>query len=168
MTEKRKYTIHSHPTRFWTGHRPNGEQVIAGPMLPNILVYLFDRDGRFLRREIVPVANPPAWNAEESKYVPRPGFFEELEAEVNAVLGRFGVAASPIAVEAFFDDEQSVGILDLPSEYSLFLEDPSQADDEEEAASFRESIAEWNSKGKFVLVWGPELWMNKQGKLISS
>jgi len=137
-------------------------------MLPNILAYLFDKDGQLLRREVVPLANPPAWDAAQSKYIPRPGFFEELEAEASAVLSKLGVEESPIVVEPFFDDEQSVGTLDLPSDYSLFLEDPSQADDEEEATSFRESIAEWQGQGKFVLVWGPELWMNTQGKLISS
>lgn len=168
MTLGRKCTIQAHPPRFWTGRRPNGEQVIAGPMLPNILAYLFDEDGRLLRREAVPMEHFPPWDAGQSQYIPRPGFFEELGAEVSAVLGKLAVEASPIVVEPFFDDEQSVGTLDLPSEYSLFLQDPSQAEDEEEAASFRESILEWKYQGKFVLVWGPELWMNKLGKLISS
>lgn len=167
MTVKR-YAIQNHPPRFWTGRRPNSEQVLAGPMLPNILVYLFDGEGRFLRREVTPLTNPLVWDAGTSRYIPRLGFMEELEVEVKAALGRLGVQESSVDVEVFFDDEQSVGIIDLPSDYSLFLEDPSHADDDEEAANFRESIAEWNSQGKFVLVWGAELWMDKQGRLIAS
>lgn len=167
MAIKRKYTIQPHSPRFWTGRCPNGEQIISGPMLPNILAYLFDEEGQFLRRHIIPMLNSSAWDAERSRYIPRPGFYGELEAEMSKVFGDLGADELPIAIELFFDDEQSVGILDLPSEYSLFLEDPTQADDEE-AHDFEESIAEWKNKDKFVVVWGPELWMSKQGKVISS
>lgn len=168
MAGKRNYVIQNHPPRFWAGVLPNGQQVLVGPMLPNIVAYQFSNAGELLGREIVPLTNPLDWDATVSRYVHRPGFNEELESEVQAILDRLEFSPSKATVQSFFDEQQSIGVLDFPSDYSAFLEDPSHADNEDEADDFRESIAEWESQGRFVLVWGSELWMNEQGKLIAS
>jgi len=168
MAEERKYLVQSHPPRFWAGQLADGRQILAGPMLPNISVYLFSEDGKFEQRELVPLNDPLKWDEGASRYIPRRGFMGELEAEVGDVLERHQVRESTVRIGAFFDDEQSIGIIDLPSDYAAFLEDPAHADSEEEAADFRESIAHWKSQGGFVLVWGAELWMDELGKLIAS
>lgn len=168
MVNKSAFTIQNHPPRFWAAVLADGKQVLAGPMLPNILIYIFTTDGQFFEMQTVPLEHPLEWDPVESRYVPRPGFDQEFTSEIKKTLKRLNAVEATITIRPFFDDAHSVGILELPSDYSAFLEDPSYADNDDEAADFRESIGAWEREGRFVLVWGVELWMNRQGRLIAS
>jgi hypothetical protein len=160
-----KYPIQNEGMRFWAGKNAQGEQFLFGPSLPNIELFRFDRQGRFLGKEVREMSHLPSWNAKARVYNTGAGFISLMEKEIEAIRQELGIELGTVTVEEFEDEESAVAILAFPSEYEEYRENR----DEYSAAdrkAFDSYIEEWIKKGRFVFVWGEEHWMTKDGEML--
>ena len=148
--------------RYWitpvpgirVGHASDGRQVILGPMPPEMVAYVFDRGGRFIRRE------RRLWRMSVSRSAPRQGPGPLTSAEYDEVMsdwmGELKMTERPVRVEGFFDHELYVGIEEVPA---CLLQGPmnesAQAQVEREGARLK-----WIQSGTFVFWWELDHWMD--------
>lgn len=154
-------------SRFWTGSTPANEQVLFGASLPNIVVYYFDRVGTLARKELLPLQTPLMIDPDSGYYLTGPAFMEALEREIGQTAVERSISLGAIRVEPFFDTDEGVGVKELPSDFEYFLEHPDKFAGKD-AESLRESIDQWRTDESFVLVWGEELWMSKDGEILAT
>ena len=160
-------TLGNNGVRYWTGRLRNGKQVIIGPSLPNILVYLFDSDGKFFDRRVVQLSPKPRQNKYTNNYIIDASFLFAMEAQIVSIQEDMGFMPQTIEIQQFYDDEEDVGIKELPSEFEVFLADPDSYS-AEDRNSLEMAVQEWYEKQRFVFVWGDELWISKDGENLSS
>ena len=139
----RRYPIQSAVPYWLAGSTRDGRQALV--FLPDegaFRALLFDRGGQFLAVD-APKHGPEEWQ--------------------RAV----GFKEGPIHVRAF--REGDVLIKDLPTTYSDFLQDPEEVPrSAREKTSVRADIREWTERGRFVLVWGSEFWMEGDGTVFAT
>jgi hypothetical protein len=82
-------TLQNDGLRYWTGRMNDGTQVIIGPAIPNIPVYLFDSAGKFTEKRVVPLNPKPRLNPSTNAYITDASFFAVMEAQICARGSRF-------------------------------------------------------------------------------
>jgi hypothetical protein len=161
------YAIQNDRSHYWTGRNRDHEQVIMGLLAPHILLYSFNQEGSYLKRELIRLANRPTRDSESGIYVLDSQFMTRFFGELDDVKRRIGYQPGSVSVREFFDPECYVGVLPYPSDYQEFLDSPDRFSDEERHA-YASHIRRWNEDGQFVFCWAEEYWMNRHGEVESS
>jgi len=161
------YTLQDNGVRYWTGIAEDGGQVIMGLSIPNILAYVFSPEGNYVQKRVVKLSILPSWDASRSVYRTDANFLKSAEEQIAAIRLEMGFAPHSVRIREFYDEEEDVGIKELPSDFEEYVRNPSRYS-AENRASLDAAIREWNDKGLFVFVWGEELWMSQDGEVLSS
>lgn len=163
------YTIQNHGVRYWTGVTPNNKQVIMGPSIPNIVMYVFSPQGELEDKKVFSMNPVPVWDNEGHVYLTDAAFIAGMEQQVNAIQQQMGITGKSIQVQRFFDKDEDIGIRDLPEEFEQYLEHGGRGGyTEEDRESLAESIKDWRASGRFVFVWGDEIGLSQNGEVWSS
>jgi hypothetical protein len=78
-----------------------------------------------------------------------------------------GARAAPVRVKQFSVADDDIGIEPLPSSFRSFLSEP-DAEAPEDQRQYRKLIDDWLARGDYVLVWGNEYDVNKDGEIVFS
>jgi hypothetical protein len=146
---------------FYCGRLANGRQALATLDVRLLLVVtLFDAAGNLVGEEERDLAG--RWPT------PPHGYPEVDRAELQEYLrDEFGFEPGVIHVRAFVTDR--VAIFPLPGHYQEFVDDPeSPSFDTDQRERFPGYIEEWVEGEEFVLLWGNDYWLDKNGEVTSS
>jgi hypothetical protein len=132
----------------------DGRQVIFGDFMSAAFAIFFGPDGGMLECRIANHNPPRTW--------------EEFSAGPSEVMLRWqpelDFRAGPIEVRKFWVDEIGVGIEDYPSHYQDVIDKLARKEPLDELeAEFVKEIPSWNERGRYVLYWGNDWWMNGDG-----
>lgn len=162
---------------YFTGIAKNGEQVLMGLICPELVAYFFSKYGDLLKRE-TRTWKYPATVKNYVYDVENKNFKKNLDSQFNEWKNEIGFQPSIIKVKAFFDDQYSVGVEEIPKFLELgqnysgsfsewlnsFGETLSDEVDEkfsseetiEEYKQREKDIKEWVESGSFVFWWFKE------------
>ncbi|QDT25082.1 hypothetical protein Enr10x_03760 [Gimesia panareensis] len=150
------YTIQSEGTRFWTG--TTGEtQVILGGVLPDIRVYIFNREGKFLELKSfsIEVLLGGAGMSNED-------LFLSVEKALRQVMHLLGIHEGTIKIQEYADEVFSLS--ELTDELQDFVNNRERyTDDEKEELD--EIYNDWKNSQYYALYWVEEYWMTSEGEL---
>jgi hypothetical protein len=155
-----RYAIRNNGHYFTTGVDGQGRQVLIGLLFgatsPEVVAVLFDKSGDYLSSVAEPI-------------VPRTGENDGAAAERTLAEVRSAIGLSPahILIKKFWLNDRQVGIADLPEHYQDFLRAPEEFD-EQRRAELLEDVRRWFSEGDFVLWWGEDYYLDKDGDVSSS
>lgn len=155
-----RYTIRNNGHYFTTGIDGQGRQVLIGLLFgatsPEVVAVLFDKSGDYLGSVAEPI-------------VPRPDENDEAAADRTLAEVQSAISLTPasIVIKKFWLDDRQVGISDLPEHYQDFLNNPEEFD-EQRKAELSEDVRRWFSEGDFVLWWGEDYYLDKDGDVSSS
>ncbi|HET6246337.1 MAG TPA: hypothetical protein VFE47_01465 [Tepidisphaeraceae bacterium] len=154
---------------FDAGTTGDGRQVLMSHFVNGVTAIFFDERGTLLEVQVRPLSvecptDPVTGIARLS---------EEFEAAAEQQLSEWktelGFIPQPITVRKFQISELGLGIEERPSHYEDFLESPeTEEPDADEREPIWASIREWEEAGDFVLYWGNDLYVNRDGKVTSS
>jgi hypothetical protein len=162
MTQR--YHIQNDGSHFHTGHMKNGDQVLMGVLLPELVCVEFDAQGnlrevvtREIARQFLPMRN---------------GIYRAENWILKALLQQWQeeleITSGTICVKPFEIPERGIGIRDLPDHYQEIVNGSTQYLDEEELRAAQEDIRAWLEHGDFVLCWAEEYYMDHDGELVAT
>jgi hypothetical protein len=183
-----KYIITSYRDDFYTGKTGDERQVLMGLLCPELVAIFFDVAGDLLQVESRALTCLPprqrvvsvSWETNvgiQSLEGPRPGPFQLFDPHFQDTLARDLAAwkreirfqETPITVREFFLNDRYLGIRRLPDHLAEFRENPDlAAESEEERREVGDRIREWESLGQFVLWWGKDYYVNRDGDVEST
>lgn len=134
--------------------------MLMGLLCPSILVVRFDRDGFLVGSEQRPV---PIFHDMQPPY---DIYNEQVEFVSKAWQAEIGLRLAPIEVKKFWSTEHEIGIEDYPVHFHEVLSDPNA--DEERKTYIRSAIEQWDNAGQFVLQWGNDYWLDRNGCVVST
>jgi hypothetical protein len=165
----RLYTIQDNDCcNFIAGVSAKGEQVLMGVAPGHVVAAFFDQSGQFLRDEVREVSVEQTQGVSPAKQNE-----QQIDAEwqtLRAWKAEIGLAAGEIRVANFslpeWDDwGAGIGVHDLPQFMQDCADDPSSETNEQFRQELLEDIKWFRSNGKYVLCWGTEYWMSKEGEI---
>jgi hypothetical protein len=149
---------------FSVGTCSDGRQALMGLLCPFLVTYFFDAHGSLLGSDYQPWNYPaPRQSPDKPYHTHDPQFKEAFAQQEKQWQEALGFQAGTIQIEAFWDEENYVGIRLLPD---WLAEEPEE--DPEERAFWEEQLANWQTSGMFVLWWGNNYNMNADGSIESS
>jgi uncharacterized protein (TIGR02996 family) len=146
---------------FYAGRLADGRQALAEVDWDGGgFVAFFDPDGRYLARQ--------RWAAPDAGATPVRGRPLLHEVDVIAFLrNTFAVEPGPIRVHEFTIPEEECSLYLWPGMHRDFLESQT-ADDEELRTILPLWMLRWLDEGGFVLEYGNDFWLDRQGEIHSS
>jgi hypothetical protein len=166
--DTRLYRVNFDPARSWfTGRLPDGRQALGLPGEEEVFLQLFDAAGRPLDQQRLSL---PGWRCEfDGSWVNEEELWERLRREV-------GFAPGPIDVRQFsFWAKES-------QHYPLSVE-PLPETSSDQLRTWREwgygqhwldsldsvlDLREWLTEGRYVLHFGNNYWVNREGEVTDS
>lgn len=156
------YKIQHEPCYFYAGIIANGNQILAGVQMPNLVMVLFDADGCY--REVIDKPIPDEFLLQRNGIYLVPDAVDDL---VENWCNDLGYLAGTISIQAFYLADRWIGIKEFPRHFQEILDSPEEYDQE-----FRDSIEAdmklWKESGDFVFQWDEEYYMNREGEVESS
>jgi hypothetical protein len=156
---------------FVAGVVPEGQQVLMGvvgkaPL--HVVAVFFDQSGYFLREERRRVTFVEDWGQTQTQQEP-----ERIKALWDVLDGwkaEIGLVPSTIRIGRFHLPEweqwgDGIGLFDLPKFMQACADDPSSVKDEQFRHDLLDDIGQFRSMGKYVLCWGTEYWMSREGEI---
>ena len=181
------YIITSYGDDICTGKTDDGRQVLMGLLCPELIAVFFDAAGDFLQVEPRALTQLPprqgvvrvSWETTagvQSLEGIRPGpyqmydptFEETLARDLAAWKREIGFQEAPITVREFFLDDHFLGIRRLPDHLQEFRNNPESVADIEERREMEDRIREWESLDQFVLWWGKDYYLSRDGDVEST
>jgi hypothetical protein len=160
------YIIQKHPFDFTTGVDKYGNQILMGLIYPYIVTILFDANGFFLELRMKLVLFQAKSIHKNGPYMTEEPEFElKLKEQMQRWQSEFDFQEQKISIRYFFLKEFSLGIEDLPKYFQQFQQNPDEFN-EEEKREYPKLIADWKSEENFVLWWGKDYFINKEGEII--
>lgn len=150
------YRIVAWENIFRTCRSNNGDQLLIGVQLPELVAVVFDRHGTFERITTRQLRSATAGPDDD-----------RVASELDEMIRDLRFAASPIEVKRFFLDDFWIGIKAMPDHFEEVLEHPDHFD-ETQRAILRDEMAKWIARGDFVLYWCEEYYLNRDGEVESS
>jgi hypothetical protein len=148
---------------FFAGAAPDGRKALLGLLGDKMIAVFFDRDGNFVDHE----QRDLPFELPQNPFAP-----EVHERQVRALRSwqsELGFQPGAIKVRRFEVPDVGVAINQRPESYQEFLDDPEEAEpDEEERESFMKEVQTWDDEGMFILQWGKEYWMSRDGSIHST
>lgn len=106
------FSIRGYGDDFYTGGTSDKSQIIMGLLCPSLVAYFFSPNGWLLGREVRPWHYPAPGAQGEGYDIYDERFQTRLGEQMRGWMKDIGFLARPICVEAFADEEFSVGIAD--------------------------------------------------------
>lgn len=168
------YTITSHSEYgFSCGIDREGRQLLIGVLEPSVIALFFDHTGAFLFED----QRSMYTNAQSRKEAEPTAMASDLR-ELETWKKELGLTEGAIRIHKFRWPKDTskqvepweyngIGIEDLPWHLMECVNDPGIYN-KLESNGFAERIHEWIDRGDFVLWWGNDFDMNKDGKVMSS
>jgi hypothetical protein len=144
---------------FFTGATRDGKYFILGPDNPNLIHLLFDSRGDLLEVRHVGLS--------ASRQLLREAYEQLFRSYYRCLQTQEGYSSEPAHFKPFSLPDDDIAVLDLPFHLRYDLKHPDKLS-ESERAECREAIEEWTAAGNYVLVWGNEFHVDKDGAIISS
>jgi len=164
----RRYVIQDNEYSFRTGIVGNRQLLVGLLPFTHTVAVWFDASGAF--QQVETIESMHEGNMHEPSAT---ACFEALAAAVlrerlEAWLQRVEFQARTIVVQSFFLEDLYIGIMALPTCYSDFLGNPELIPDPEEREEVHGYVREWIDSGNYVLCWGRDHWMNREGEVIAT
>ena len=153
---RQHYTIQPSHDVFDAGVIPDGQQVLVGLQLPELVVVRFSKQGSLTG--VTVFATVGSSNGSTA---------DQANAELARWEAEIGFRATPITVEPFFLLDRRIGIADLPQHYQEVLDHPESVD-KDRRLDLLDDIRQWQVRGDFVLYWDEDYYVNKDGEVVSS
>jgi hypothetical protein len=151
---------------FIAGRERGGRQILLGLRYPYVVVLVFAASGELVEAVIRPsLFHPKSRGPAGPYFTENPDFQEKVSGQIASWQLEIGFRPGPILVQPFALPELSLGIEDLPRHLQGFRKQPKEFS-EEEQREFPGIIDEWVSEGNFVLWWGTDYYLDKQGEVI--
>jgi hypothetical protein len=172
VTSPKLYRLQNEPGDFYTGYLTDGTQVFMGIDYPNLVAVLFDQDGKYLK-SLVREISQEAHIAIKDEIMKRrasafnknwdESAFNKDWDELDRWAAQLGFKPGMIAVQKFNLPEYKLCIQDLPAIYGELFDQGSELDQE-----IKEQIQNWQKMNDYVLVWGKEYDINREGEVVST
>jgi hypothetical protein len=156
MARTHLYTIRPGQDVFDAGVLPDGQQVLVGFQLPELVVVRFSSQGVLTGVEVIATVASDNGSAAE-----------QASIELIRWKSEIGFRATAITVEPFFLRDRWIGIADLPQHYQEVLDHPESLD-EVRRWNLLDDIRQWRLRGDFVLYWDEDYYLNTDGEVVSS
>lgn len=137
---------------FSPGTNAEGRHVLSGWLDSSIVAIYFQHDGLFDDISIIEIAAEDG-TPEEA--------WETWKFQV-------GFRPSAFAVEQFSLDEPLIAISELPQDYADYLVQLHNNRSQQPNTGVIEAIASWQQNDQYVLYWGYEYWMSKDGEVTAT
>lgn len=163
ISSKRLYNIQNDAVYFHTGRVKNGNQVLMGVLMPELVMVEFDGDGNYLgitTREI-----PKQFLSVINDIYRIEGYIQS--ALIENWQDEIGLMPGTISVKKFFLPDRWIGIQDLPDHFQEILDQP-EVYDEEFRREIQDEMKQWLDSGNFVFWWGNDYYLNQEGEVESS
>ena len=171
-SEEKLYTVqYNDCCNFVAGFLPHGEQVLMGVVGDDplyVVAAFFNKAGLFLRQESRSVSFPkkqgqPHGQIYEERVKALWLALEEWKAEI-------GIKPKGVRIARFHLPEwgywgTGIGLCDLPQFMQDCSDDRLSEKDEQLRRELLDDIEQFRSNEKFVLRWGTEYWMSKEGEI---
>lgn len=141
---------------FYACKRPDGEQLLFGIQLPEVVVLHFDERGVLRYVDARPVRT-----ATSDPYAP------ELENELEEVKRELGWSPSAIDVAEFYLPDRWIGVRQLPDHYQEVIDHPERFTADRRDV-LENDIRQWLDRGDFVLYWTEDYYLDRDGEVVSS
>jgi hypothetical protein len=153
---------------FVTGVVPQGEQVLIGVVGQepfHVVAAFFDKSGCFLREESRRVEQraPSHAHREEDQTKALWDVLEAWKEEIRLVPNE--VTIRKFHLPKWDNWGAGIGMFELPQFMQDCADDPSSVKDEQFRQELLDDIDWFRNKGKYVLRWGTEYWMSKEGQI---
>jgi hypothetical protein len=165
----RLYAVqHNDCCNFVAGVSAKGEQVLMGVAPGHAVAAFFDRSGHFLREEVREAPVEPAGSASLAEEDEQQAYAEWQALRAWGV--ELGLVAGEIRIAGFslpdWDDwGKGIGVFDLPRFMEGCAENPLSEPDEQFRQELQTDIEWFRGNEKYVLRWGTEYWMSKDGEI---
>ena len=161
--DSKVYHLKNFPGDFYTGHRNDGTQVFIGIEYPKIVAVLFDLEGKYLETLIKELSQATQFAFNEAKKKKRwPVFVEDWE-ELGRWAAELGFTSGAISIQKFCLPEYRLCVQDIPRIYQEFLNNGTECDER-----VLEQIENWKEVNDYVLVWGKEYDIDREGEVVST
>jgi hypothetical protein len=153
---------------FAPGVSTKGEQVLMGVVPGHTVAIFFDQSGRFLRDEVRSISVAHALGSSQAAQV---DLQEQAEWRLLATWKmEIGLLPMEIRITKFHLPKwdnwgAGLGLFDLPQFMQGCADDPFSEKDEQFRRQLLDDIEWFRSNGKYVLCWGTEYWMSKDGEV---
>jgi hypothetical protein len=154
------YPIINDGYHYYAGQTKEGNQVLMGVQLPDIVAVEFSAAGELLHVLSRRIALDPPQNTLDLDS-------SEVREALDAQQSELGFVPGTIAVRKFFLPDLWIGIADLPEHYQDVIDRPEDYD-KERLQELQGDIQTWLDGGDFVLYWVEDYYLNAQGELESS
>ena len=163
MKPVKKYKLRSSPGRYLTGRVNGDRQILMGVSCPDYEMHFFDSNGNHLNTETRKLTIPPP--SRDGIYVFDSESQSNLASDVNKWCHELEFSDSPIEILRF--ESNDAYIEDLPSELMELEECPNNftAEEREELLIWK---SDWTESEYFAFWWGDELWIDRDGTVVSS
>jgi hypothetical protein len=176
MSPAKQYHLQSEPGHFYTGHLRDGTQAFMSLDYQKLVAVLFDAEGTYLKSLVREISKETQNGLELFFTVKRGGavnydgdeaVFNKVWEELDRWAEDLGFVKGVISVQKFSLPEFEFWIQDLPSIYQEILQETldSGGDMEED---IQEDIRDWQEVNDYVLVWGQEYDINREGEVVST
>ena len=156
---------------FVVGVVPEGEQVLMGVVGHDhlhVVAAFFDTSGCFLREERRRVTFLEKLDQTQAQQEA-----ERIKALWDVLEGwkaEIGLVPNEIRVGRFHLPEwdkwgEGIGLFDQPKFMQHWVNDPSSEQDEQLRQELLDDMGQFRSMGKYVLCWGTEYWMSREGEI---
>lgn len=159
----RRYTLKSDDMLFVTGQKDNGNQVLMGVQLPELVLVEFDAEGNYLSTSVREMAQEP----KRTLHGPYELDKDSLASALAEWQDELGILPVPISVRQFFLSARWIGIKDIPDSLQESLDRPDDYT-EEERHELQEELRQWHESGDFVLYWDEEYYLDREGEIVGS
>ena len=136
---------------FRTGYLLDGSQLLISRYGSEALAIHFSKEGELLGCD--------SYSIGPNLEIP--------DEQVDAIFEQLGITPGTICVRKFVLPEYEIEIRNIPDYLQDYIDDPSLFD-EEDAPHLEESIANWNQRGSFVIIWGNDYYMDSEGGIEST
>jgi len=160
----RVFPIVSDPNYFfYAGVLPEGRQALVGrSVYGEIAVAVFDSAGNFL--ELQEQTLP----ADLARDLPTGDEADERKFR-SYLKGQFGFTPALIRIKEFHAPRELLAVYHLPKHLQEFLTDPNAPlFSDEDRKDLPASIEGWLAADQFVLEWGNDYWLDRNGEVVAS
>lgn len=157
---------------FWAGTTRDSRQVLMGLACPSLVAFFFDLQGHLVdvQKRNLEFLRPSGVYVDGELF---PGlvrtyniYDERIPVRLKEWRQEIGFQEQLIRVKRFDDVETGIRICDYPDHFAEILLAPEAS--LEEKAEVLDSMAEWEQEGEFVLIWGNDYWLSRDGEVTSS
>lgn len=160
MTSSKLYYLRSEPCHFSAGRLKDGTQVFLSTDYSRLFAVLFDAQGTYLQA-LVREVSQETQTAVQDDFMNKG--WSKCWDELDRWAAELGFIEGMIALRKFSLPEFEFGIRDLPEVYQELVDSGRELDEDD-----KEGILSWQEVNDYVLLWGNEYDIGREGEVIST